>query len=93
MQVGINGSGRLIRPDLDAIVDDIATSERHGFASYWLAQTGLVDACAVFGIAGRETSRIELGTAVVPTWLRHPQVLAAEALTAQAASRGRRSQR
>ena len=89
MKIGINGSGQLAHPNLDAIVDDVVRSEESGFASYWLAQTGLADSLAVLGIAGRSTSSIELGTAVVPTWTRHPQVMAAGALTAQAASDGR----
>ncbi len=89
MRIGINGSGHLAHPDLDTIVGDVVGSEQLGFSSYWLAQTGLADAFGVLGIAGRETSRIELGTAVVPTWTRHPQVMAAGALTAQAASKGR----
>jgi F420-dependent oxidoreductase-like protein len=40
-------------------------------------------------VAGRETERIELIPAVVPTPPRHPAALAQQALTAQAASRGR----
>ena len=36
--------GDLARPDVDTIVADIASMEHAGFASYWLAQTGLVDA-------------------------------------------------
>jgi 5,10-methylenetetrahydromethanopterin reductase len=38
---------------------------------------------------GRETQQISLGTWVVPTYPRHPSVLAQQALTAQAASRNR----
>ena len=89
MKIGINGSGQLAHPNLDAIVTDIGQSEVAGFASYWLAQTALADSLAVLAIAGRATSNIELGTAVVPTWTRHPEVMAAGALTAQAASNGR----
>ena len=89
MKIGINGSGQLARPNLDAIVADVETCERDGFASYWLAQTALADSLAMLAIAGRSTSTIELGTAVVPTWTRHPEVMAAGALTAQAASGGR----
>ena len=37
----------------------------------------------------RKTSRIELGTAVVPTYTRHPIAMAQQALTTQAASKGR----
>ncbi len=89
MKIGINGSGHLAHPDLDAIVDDIERTERNDLDAYWLAQTGLADALTILSIAGRTTQRIELGTAVVPTWTRHPQVMAAGALTAQAATNGR----
>ena len=40
-------------------------------------------------LAGRETSKIELGTGVVPTYPRHPTALAQQALTAAAASNNR----
>jgi 5,10-methylenetetrahydromethanopterin reductase len=93
MKIGINGSGQLAHPNLDAIVTDVEQSEVAGFASYWLAQTALADSLAMLAIAGRTTSTIELGTAVVPTWTRHPEVMAAGALTAQAASNGRTSPR
>ncbi len=89
MRIGINGSGQLANPDIDKIVADVERSERDGFTSYWLAQTALADSLAMLAIAGRSTSEIELGTAVVPTWTRHPEVMAAGALTAQAASEGR----
>ena len=89
MRIGINGSDKLVRPDLDQIITDVQVIETEGFSSYWLAQTALIDATAMLGLAGRQTSSIELGTAVVPTWERHPHALAAQALTAQAACDGR----
>ncbi len=89
MRIGINGSGLLARPDLGALTADIGKAEQAGLSHYWLAQTGLVDALTVLSVAGATTSSIELGTAVVPTWPRHPQALAAQALTAQAATGGR----
>ena len=89
MRIGINGSGLLARPDLTTMTADIVASEAAGFDTYWLAQTGLVDALMALMAAGPSTSSIELGTAVVPTWPRHPQALAAQALTAQAATDGR----
>ncbi len=89
MRIGINGSGLLARPDLTTITADIVASEAAGFDTYWLAQTGLVDALMALTVAGPSTSSIELGTAVIPTWPRHPQALAAQALTAQAATDGR----
>ncbi|MEM7321969.1 MAG: TIGR03564 family F420-dependent LLM class oxidoreductase [Actinomycetota bacterium] len=89
MKIGINGSGLLAQPDLGVLVEDIKKAEASGITSYWLAQTGLVDALTVFTTAGAQTSAIELGTAVIPTWPRHPQALAAQALTTQAATGGR----
>ena len=89
MRIGINGSDKLVRPDLDQIITDVQTTETQGFSSYWLAQTALIDATAMLGLAGMQTSTIELGTAVVPTWERHPHALAGQALTAQAACGGR----
>lgn len=89
MRIGINGSGLLARPDVDTITADIVAMEQAGFASYWLAQTGLVDALTALALAGPRTSGITLGTAVIPTWPRHPQALAAQALTTQAATGGR----
>ena len=89
MRIGINGSGLLARPDLPTIIGDIVAMEAKGFDTYWLAQTGLVDALTTLAVAGSQTSSITLGTAVVPTWPRHPQALAGQALTAQAATNGR----
>lgn len=89
MRIGINGSGLLAKPNLDQIVADIVKAEASGMSTYWLAQTGLVDALTVFSVAAASTSTIELGTAVIPTWPRHPQALAAQALTTQAATGGR----
>ena len=89
MQIGINGSALLIRPDIAASVAEIQKAEAAGVAGYWLAQTGLVDALTVFTMAAATTSSIALGTAVIPTWPRHPQALAAQALTTQAATGGR----
>lgn len=89
MRIGINGSSLLARPDVDTITTDIVTAEAEGMSSYWLAQTGLADALGVLTAAGPGTNVIELGTAVVPTWLQHPMALAANALTTQASTHGR----
>ena len=64
-------------------------AERAGFASVWIPQVSGVDALMVLALAAKETSTIELGTAVVPTYPRHPTVLAMSALTVQDASNGR----
>lgn len=82
------GSGSAA-PTLAAWVDEAVQAESDGFDSFWFAQTFGPEVLAVLAMAGQKTKRIELGTAVVPTFPRHPMVLAQEALTAQAASNGR----
>jgi hypothetical protein len=47
------------------------------------------DALTTLAITGREVPDIEFGTAVVPTYPRHPLALAAQALTVQEAVGGR----
>jgi F420-dependent oxidoreductase-like protein len=74
---------------VDGIVADARKAADEGFASYWLPQIFGYDAITVLSMVGREVDGIELGTAVVPTYPRHPMMLAAQALTANAASGGR----
>jgi F420-dependent oxidoreductase-like protein len=74
---------------LDQLVAQAQRAESAGFASFWLANIFAYDAITVQALIGRVTRRIELGTAVVPTYPRHPLAMAQEALTANAASGGR----
>jgi len=67
MDIGINGSGLLANASLGALTADIASAEEDNFASYWLAQTGGVDALTVFAAHGNTGSAMQLGTAVIPT--------------------------
>ncbi len=66
-----------------------AEAESDGFDALWTAQVAGVDALTMLALAGDRTQSIELGTAVVPTYPRHPMALAQQALTTQAASGGR----
>ncbi len=74
---------------LDGIVEFAKRVEAHGFHSVWMANIFSLDAIGTLAIVGRETSRISLGTAVTPTFPRHPTALAQQALTTQAACKGR----
>ncbi|HEY3674212.1 MAG TPA: TIGR03564 family F420-dependent LLM class oxidoreductase [Acidimicrobiia bacterium] len=47
------------------------------------------DALTVLALVGRETTNVELGTSVIPTYPRHPVALAAQALTVNAATGAR----
>ena len=70
-------------------VQSVVNAENDGFDSIWFGQIFGPDVLTVLALAGQKTSRIELGTSVVPTYPRHPHMLAAQALTVQAASNGR----
>lgn len=74
---------------LDEFVPRIRSAADAGFASAWAPQIFGLDALTALAVAGREVPTIELGTAVVPTYPRHPMALASTALTAQAATQGR----
>jgi F420-dependent oxidoreductase-like protein len=90
MRIGIM-LGATPGPDstLDGLTAFAKEVEERGFPSLWLAHIFGLDAITALALVGRETSRIELGTAVVPTYPRHPTVMAQQALTAGVACDGR----
>ena len=74
---------------LDALVAEARGLESRGFATAWIPHVFGHDAITAAAVVGRETSRIEIGTAVVPTHPRHPTAMAQQALTAGVACEGR----
>lgn len=76
---------------LDQLLRRCERAEADGFASLWSAHlpNSSYDALTVLALAGTVTTRVELGTAVVPTYPRHPIALAQQALTVQAATANR----
>ena len=73
----------------DGLIAFAKDVEEKGFPSVWMAHVFGLDAITAMALVGRETSRIELGTAVVPTFPRHPTAMAQQALTAGVACGGR----
>ena len=74
---------------LDDIVNVAKRAEAAGLDNVWLANIFSFDAISTLAIIGRETDRIGLGTAVTPTYPRHPTAIAQQALTTAAASKNR----
>jgi F420-dependent oxidoreductase-like protein len=74
---------------IDAVVGQVAKLAEQGVATAWCSQIFGYDALTLLAVVGREVPDIELGTAVVPTYPRHPVMLGAQALTTQAATGGR----
>jgi 5,10-methylenetetrahydromethanopterin reductase len=74
---------------LDELTDELRTAVDDGFSSAWLSNIFGLEALTALAVAGREVPGIELGTAVVPSYPRHPAVLAQQALTTDLALGGR----
>src|SRR2546423_123496 len=69
---------------------DARWAEDAGLASVWVPQIpDEFDALTMAALVGLETTRIEIGTAVVPVQPRHPIALAQQALSVQAVCAGR----
>lgn len=69
---------------------DIEWAEAAGFDTAWIPQVpNDFDALTMVSLMGNRTSRIELGTAVVPLQAQHPVALARQALSVHAGAGGR----
>ena len=75
---------------VDRMRDDARWAEEAGLATIWVPQIpDEFDALTAVALLGDVTSRIEIGTAVVPVQPRHPIALAQQALSTQAVCGGR----
>lgn len=90
MRIGITvGLGSRSESTIDGVAARIEDAEQRGFRSVWMTNAFGFDAMTALSAAARGTSSIEIGTAVVPTYPRHPVVMAQQALTVQSALGGR----
>jgi 5,10-methylenetetrahydromethanopterin reductase len=89
MKIGIYGGNVRRGAPLTSIIDEIVDLESKGFNSYWIPQTATFDALTMIALAGQQTSKIEMGTAVIPSYPRHPNTVAQQAATANALAGGR----
>jgi F420-dependent oxidoreductase-like protein len=75
---------------IERLLADAQWAEDAGLASLWVPQIpDDFDALTMATLIGARTSRIEIGTAVVPIQPRHPIALAHQALSVQAVCEGR----
>ncbi|HEX3955707.1 MAG TPA: LLM class F420-dependent oxidoreductase [Trebonia sp.] len=66
---------------LGKLADQLRRAVDDGFASAWISNIFGLEALTSLAVAGSQVPGIELGTAVIPTYPRHPAVLAQQALT------------
>ena len=82
----------LVEPRSGSLDELTATLQRavdDGFSSAWMADIFGLDAQNALAYAGSRVPGIEVGTAVTPTYLRHPVALARQAVTTDIATGGR----
>jgi 5,10-methylenetetrahydromethanopterin reductase len=89
MRIGISQDEPTGPQALVRLHDQLQHAADDGFASAWISNIFGLDALTALAVAGSQVPGIELGTAVVPTYPRHPAVLAQQALTAATAMDGR----
>jgi F420-dependent oxidoreductase-like protein len=87
MQIGLMFGGSEM--SLESATRQARDAQRGGFRTFWLPNIFGLDAITAAAVVGREVDGLELGTAVVPSYPRHPAALAQQALTASAATDGR----
>jgi F420-dependent oxidoreductase-like protein len=84
--IGLTGFGTTT----DQVVRQARRAEDDGFAALWYPSAVLGDPLPAMALAARATERIELGTAVLPSYLCHPVLQANRAAAvAEAAGPGR----
>jgi F420-dependent oxidoreductase-like protein len=86
LTVGVHIAGT----NVARLIDGIAAAERAGIQCAWLTCGGVApDPLVIFTAAAIRTSRILLGTSIIPTFPRHPLALVQGALAVDALAPGR----
>ena len=85
MELGIFGSSR----NVSELTEQVQKAADLGYATFWTPQIFNLDALTALAVVSSNVSDIRLGTSVVPTYPRHPMMLAQQALTVNQVSGGR----
>jgi F420-dependent oxidoreductase-like protein len=81
MKIGLFG----FVDSVESLTELAGTAREQGFDSLWVPQVFGLDTLTAIAVAGQTVPDITFATAVVPTYPRHPQMLAQQALTVTAA--------
>ncbi len=84
MLIGTKVDESIGRLTADDWIEQTRAAAAAGFSSIWSTQLFHWDALTMLAVAGRAVPGVALGTAIVPTYPRHPLMLASQALTVQA---------
>jgi alkanesulfonate monooxygenase SsuD/methylene tetrahydromethanopterin reductase-like flavin-dependent oxidoreductase (luciferase family) len=76
--------------DVVSVISRIREAEQVGIQQVWMTQSlGMLDTLTLFAAAATQTTRIRLGTSIVPVYPRHPLVMALQAATINDLAPGR----
>ncbi|MFL2635623.1 MAG: TIGR03564 family F420-dependent LLM class oxidoreductase [Tepidiformaceae bacterium] len=89
MRIGMQIGPKIGAQGTEDLVSRYREIEEAGFDTAWTGNHLTHDAMTILALAGTVTERIELGSSVVPTYPRHPMVMAQQALTTSAITGGR----
>src|SRR5438067_10020066 len=83
--------GRVIEArDVASALTKIREAEQAGVKQAWMTQSvGMLDTLTLFAAIAMQTTRIRLGTSIIPVYPRHPLVMALQAATVDALAPGR----
>ena len=85
MELGIFGSARTVTE----LKIQVETASSFGYQTFWTPQIFNLDALTALAVIAESVEDIRLGTSVIPTYPRHPMMLAQQALTVNQISNGR----
>jgi alkanesulfonate monooxygenase SsuD/methylene tetrahydromethanopterin reductase-like flavin-dependent oxidoreductase (luciferase family) len=75
---------------VERMISDAVWAEEHGLSTVWIPQVpDEFDAMTAAALIAQVTSRVEIGTAVVPLQSRHPVALVQQSLSTQLVAQGR----
>ncbi|MFI2205420.1 TIGR03564 family F420-dependent LLM class oxidoreductase [Streptomyces sp. NPDC020192] len=83
------GAALFLQHPIDTVVRHAREAREAGLHSAWFGQTFSYDSPALAAIVGRDVPGLQVGTAAIPVFGRHPLIVAGQAQTAQAATGGR----
>lgn len=89
MRIGVMISNTLGPCRFSEALDAMSAVAAAGLDTVWVPQNYGIESLTLIAAAAPRVPDVELGTAIVPTFSRHPLTLASQALTAQAACGGR----
>lgn len=89
MKIGVDIGDTTGPVTLDTMVARAQRASQLGLHSVWMGQYVGWDILTALALVGREVPDLSLGTAIVPTYPKHPMALASQALSVQAATGNR----